>query len=88
MGYSFEDVCLLLITVQGFFVMYWEYRVYRLHNDRHTERTNWRIAKQKQKLKKTEPKPDDSQITSILPLTCGSVSTTSKDENALSAKTL
>lgn len=49
-----EIFLLWLITIQGFFIMYFEYDVWRMNKDRFLERKKWREEKQKQKLKKME----------------------------------
>jgi hypothetical protein len=51
-----EIFLLWLITIQGFFVMFYEYDVWRMNKDRFQERKKWREEKQKQKLKKLEEK--------------------------------
>ena len=51
---NFEDICLLVLVLQGFVVTWYEYRVYKIHNDRFKERKQWRAAKEKAKLKKIE----------------------------------
>lgn len=49
-----EIVLLIWITVQGEFVRYYEREVHRIQSDREKERKAWRLAKQKQALKKSE----------------------------------
>ena len=51
---NFEDVCLGLLTIQGFFVMFWEWQVYRIHSERFKERAKWRESKRASLLKKKE----------------------------------
>lgn len=53
---TFDDVCLLLITLQGFGIMWFEWRVYVLHNERFNERRKWREAKARVAVKKNESK--------------------------------
>ena len=59
---NFEDICLLVLVLQGFLVCFWEYKVYKIHNDRFKERKQWRAAKEKAKLKKTEQLTTDVRI--------------------------
>lgn len=51
-----EIVLLGILTIQGFFVMFYEYDVWRMNKDRFLERKQWRLAKQKSQLKKVENK--------------------------------
>lgn len=53
-----EDFLLWLIVVQGFFVMYFEYDVWRMSRHRFKERADWRDQKRKQTVKKSEKVPD------------------------------
>ena len=78
----FEMVCLFILVVQGFAVCWWEYGVWKLHHDRHEERTKWRVAKQKAKLKNLEIGAVASGITTAGPTTCTTNSSESKVENA------
>lgn len=52
-----ENILLWIIVVQGFFVMYFEFDVWRMNRHRFVERANWREAKRKQSAKKAE-KPE------------------------------
>jgi hypothetical protein len=51
---SQEDVALWIIVIQGFFVMFYEYDVWRMNRHRFEERAGWREQKRKQTVKKTE----------------------------------
>ena len=50
---NFEDICLLVLVLQGFLICWFEYRVYFLHNERFKERAAWRKSKQKSTLRKS-----------------------------------
>jgi len=47
-----EDIALWVIVIQGFFVMYFEYDVWRIHRHRFEERAAWREQKRKQAVSK------------------------------------
>jgi hypothetical protein len=49
-----DTFLLWLITLQGFFVMYFEFDVWRMNRHRFKERAEWRQAKRKQAVKKAE----------------------------------
>lgn len=49
-----EEIALWIIVVQGFFVMYFEYDLWRMNRHRFEERAQWREQKRKQALKKAE----------------------------------
>lgn len=49
-----DDVALWIIVIQGFFVMYFEYDVWRMNRHRFQERAGWREQKRKQAVKKSE----------------------------------
>ena len=49
-----EDVALWLIVAQGFFIMYFEYDVWRMNKHRFVQRELWRIQKQVAAIKKRE----------------------------------
>jgi hypothetical protein len=49
---TFDDIMLLIIVVQGFGVWYLEYKVYKIHDDRSSERARWRESKRKQQERK------------------------------------
>lgn len=49
-----ETILLWVIVIQGFFVMYFEWAVWKMNKDRFEERKAWRLAKQKSQLKKVE----------------------------------
>jgi len=51
---SAENIALWLIVVQGFFIMYFEYDVWRMNKHRFEERATWREQKRKQTTKKQE----------------------------------
>lgn len=55
-----EDIALWIIVVQGFFVMFYEYDVWRMNRDRFEERKQWRDAKRKQQTKKSESEAADA----------------------------
>jgi len=44
-----EDMALWVIVIQGFFIMFYEFDVWRMNKERYEERKQWRLAKQKQK---------------------------------------
>ncbi len=52
-----EEIALWIIVIQGFFVMYFEYDVWRMNRHRFEERASWREAKRKQAVKKAD-KPE------------------------------
>ena len=52
-----ENIALYLIVIQGFFVMYYEYDVWRMNKHRFEERAAWREAKRKQQAKKEAVTP-------------------------------
>jgi hypothetical protein len=47
-----EDIALWVIVIQGFFVMYFEYDVWRIKRARENERALWREQKRKQAVAK------------------------------------
>jgi hypothetical protein len=47
-----EDIALWIIVIQGFFVMFYEFDVWRMNKHRFEERAQWREAKRKQQAKK------------------------------------
>ena len=49
-----DALALWIIVIQGFFVMYFEYDVWRMNKHRFDERAEWRQAKRKQSIKKAE----------------------------------
>jgi hypothetical protein len=49
-----EDIALWVIVIQGFFVMYFEWDVWRMNRHRFQERASWREQKRKQVTKKIE----------------------------------
>ena len=49
-----DALALWVIVIQGFFVMYFEYDVWRMNKHRFDERAEWRQAKRKQATKKVE----------------------------------
>ena len=49
-----ETIALWLIVGQGFFIMFYEYDVWRMNKHRFEERASWREAKRKQQVKKSE----------------------------------
>ena len=49
-----DALALWVIVIQGFFVMYFEYDVWRMNKHRFDERAEWRQAKRKQAVKKAE----------------------------------
>lgn len=57
-----EDIALWVIVIQGFFVMYFEYDVWRMNRHRFAERANWREQKRKQAVKKSEQKAPDENL--------------------------
>ena len=82
---NFDDVCLGLLTLQGFFVMWWEYKVYSIHNERGKERARWREQKRKSQLRNSENKANDAGKTTDGPTKCITPSETSKDGSVESA---
>ena len=60
-----EDIALWIIVIQGFFVMYFEYDVWRMNRHRFEERSIWREQKRKQAVKKTETQ----KVPDVLPPT-------------------
>ena len=60
-----ENVLLWIIVVQGFFVMYFEYDVWRMNRHRFQERAVWREQKRKQAVKKSEKEVTDGQSKEI-----------------------
>ena len=51
-----ENVALWVIVLQGFFVMFYEYDVWRMNKHRFEERAAWREQKRKSTIKKNEAK--------------------------------
>ena len=51
----FDAIALWVIVIQGFFVIFYEYEVWKIHKDRSAERAKWREDKRKQALKKEIP---------------------------------
>jgi hypothetical protein len=49
-----DAIALWVIVAQGFFVMFFEYDVWRMNKHRFDERAEWRQAKRKQITKKVE----------------------------------
>ena len=49
-----DAIALWIIVAQGFFVMFFEYDVWRMNKHRFDERAVWREQKRKQTVKKTE----------------------------------
>jgi len=54
MGPIMDAIALWIIVVQGFFVMFYEYDVWRMNKHRFEERAEWRQQKRKQATKKME----------------------------------
>ena len=79
---NFEDICLLVLVLQGFVVTWYEYRVYKIHNDRFKERKQWRAAKEKAKLKKIEVATTTTADSSELPLKITTPSSPNKTDVA------
>jgi uncharacterized membrane protein len=57
-----DTILLILITIQGFFVMYFEWSVWAMNKHRFEERAEWRQAKRKQAEKLAEKKAISTQI--------------------------
>lgn len=57
-----DTFLLWLITIQGFFVMYFEFDVWRMNRHRFQERAQWRDQKRKQAVKKAEKTEIPSEI--------------------------
>jgi hypothetical protein len=53
-----ENVALWVIVLQGFFVMFYEYDVWRMNKHRFEERALWREQKRKSAVKKQEAKSE------------------------------
>ena len=49
-----ETIALWIIVAQGFFIMFYEYDVWRMNKHRFEERAMWREQKRKQTTKKAE----------------------------------
>lgn len=49
-----ETIALWIIVIQGFFVMFYEYEVWKMNKERFQERAKWREEKRKQAIKKVE----------------------------------
>ena len=49
-----DSIALWIIVLQGFFVAWFEYDVWRMNKDRFEERAAWRKQKQKQSAKKQD----------------------------------
>lgn len=47
-----ETFLLVVITLQGFAAVYFEYEVWKMARDRYLERAKWREAKRLQQLKR------------------------------------
>ena len=45
---TFENICLAVLTLQGFIFLWLEWQVYIIHSDRFKERAAWREQKRKQ----------------------------------------
>lgn len=52
MGPIADAIALWIIVIQGFFIMYYEFDVWRMNRHRFEERAEWRQAKRKQQSKK------------------------------------
>ena len=50
----FDAIALWIIVAQGFFIMFYEYDVWRMNKERYKERATWREQKRKQTIKKVE----------------------------------
>lgn len=48
-----DAIALWIIVAQGFFIMFYEYDVWRMNKHRFEERAEWREQKRKQTAKKT-----------------------------------
>jgi hypothetical protein len=60
-----ELLLLAWVVVQGEYVRYYEREVHRMTRDRFEERKKWRLEKQEQARKKSEPKTSDSGANSV-----------------------
>ena len=49
-----ETIALWIIVLQGFFIMFYEFDVWRMNKHRFEERATWREQKRKQTTKKAE----------------------------------
>jgi hypothetical protein len=49
---NFENVCLAILTLQGFIFLWLEWQVYVIHSDRFKERAAWREQKRRQQERK------------------------------------
>ena len=47
-----EQIALWILVAQGFFIVYYEFDVWRMNKHRFYERAGWREAKRKQQVKK------------------------------------
>jgi hypothetical protein len=52
-----DSIALWIIVLQGFFVVWFEYDVWRMNKDRFKERASWREQKRKQAAKKLDGTP-------------------------------
>jgi hypothetical protein len=60
-----DSVLLVVLVAQGFFVLFYEYDVWRMNRERYTERRQWRLSKQKAQLKKILPPNANDPFESI-----------------------
>ena len=82
---NFEDICLLVLVLQGFLICWFEYRVYFLHNERFKERAAWRKSKQKSTLRKSGQEITTTSEISELPSKTTTESLPAKTEGVPSA---
>ena len=63
----FDAIALWIIVVQGFFIMFYEYDVWRMNKERFKERAVWREQKRKQTVKKAEVSITTPTLTAVEP---------------------